>query len=1091
MKGAVNTGLFYFGNEVRGMYKTYTLTIDVTSQKEPPLVYFNQEDYNTAQLIVHLRNGSNILPLSGTSVEIVVQKLDNNGGKLPCTITDANNGIIEVVLSSSSLAYPGQVMCEIHITKGENKLVTPRFKYVVGKSLLNPETLSSTNEYPFLQQLVVDGKNAKKDFDNALIGVDKKTNEAVAAANNKFSTALTTIVENAEKETVKAQSQLNSIVKDAQKVVDDAKQIDMPFLKKSEDEMKGLRKDVGDTNKRMDNIVANGNKDNTEVVDARLGADGIVRGSVGSLVREIHKQQLSDERKSQLLQQGLNVLNTPVASPLNIEIQGRTLVNLLGQTNLDNTKYYVFVPSKGTTKITYGGNTYEGVAKFTGQATVSNLIKQDFKGKVSGSTVENGHAAKHAGSKTTLVKPTDNLSEAGPEYPRLFKDGDTPYYNITSTINGGVAQQLYSFNIIRTLEDKFGPQIWQGKTALVDKITIAKQLIAKISVNWWGFGSGPVGNKASFAWWRYSDSSWTTTRTHSSNMVTILNTPTTAINTYINNEGFIHLLAYAEPSNGTVASVINTDYVELELEVNTSLPLLEDALYEVDQATYNKINVDPEYSGQKLLDKFPYVQGVQHLNPVISVEGGNLLPPFTDPLWEINGNAKIISPYELELDAKSNYNYSIIKVPAIPNQAYTVMVNRPDDSIIQINAMDSKNQPLLTRNQTLVTPPGTVYLLIQIGNRISLGKHFFSNPMLILGDKPKPFAPRNPSYLYTNTVLAGQNGVNDVLHQEDGQWKVLRKWERDVVLDGTKNWFNVVNKEGFKIFGYTIEQSTVAQSPITQKPTGLFMKREYNWNVPDTSYIDDGKVVTLTIPNVESGYSQDYVPVLEEIKAYFNGWKVKTTDVNGKPIAWKSVVDDKDAPTQTLAYVKANRAPNYTPYKLTYQLATPRVENVQVEGDLAVRGMTQVSVDSGVVVREKVMPKPDNLGRHRINNKYLGDSLLKNTPERILAIFKNSVEDKHNWELMYSTDSGNAGGKVWAQISSTKFDPTAEYTVTYLVQDKHLFTTNAVDVKATYNQSIRSTVDEVTVKQSDAATSISILQNIMTDVLARLKANSL
>lgn len=1092
MKGAVNTGLFYFGNEVRGMYKTYTLTIDVTSQKEPPLVYFNQEDYNTAQLIVHLRNGSNILPLSGTSVEIVVQKLDNNGGKLPCTITDANNGIIEVVLSSSSLAYPGQVMCEIHITKGENKLVTPRFKYVVGKSLLNPETLSSTNEYPFLQQLVVDGKNAKKDFDNALIGVDKKTNEAVAAANNKFSTALTTIVENAERETVKAQSQLNGIVKDAQKVVDDAKQIDMPFLKKSEDEMKGLRKDVGDTNKRMDNIVANGNKDNTEVVDARLGADGIARGSVGSLVREIHKQQLSDERKSQLLQQGLNVLNAPVASPLSVEIQGRTLVNLLGQTNLDNTKYYLFVPNKGTTKISFGGNTYEGVTKFTGQATVAYTIKQDLRGKIARSTVENGHSAKTTGSKTILVNPTDNLAEAEGEYPRLFNLNGAPYFNMSATVNGGIAQQLFPFNIIRTLEDKFGSQIWQGKTVLADKIAIAKQVITKVICNWSGFGSSAAGNKALLSYWNNINSAWGTTLTHVSSSVSKLTQTSTNTSAYISSDGFVYFLAYTEPSNGTISSVINTDYVELELEVNTSLPLLEDALYEVDQATYNKINVDPEYSGQKLLDKFPYVQGVQHLNPVVAVEGGNLIPPFTE--WTCTDGVTIVAPYKIALKPTTINAYQRVSIPCLPNTQYSYSAIKNKGVLNVAFFADGSyvgERESNSNSYTFTTPAGCNSMLVRFNNKSELGDFTFEQPMLVLGDKPKPFAPRNPSYLYSNTQLVGMNGVNDVLYQEDGQWRVLRKWERDVVLDGTKNWFNVVNKEGFKIFGYTIEQSTVAQSPITQKPTGLFMKREYNWNVPDTSYIDDGKVVTLTIPNVESGYSQDYVPVLEEIKAYFNGWKVKTTDANGKPIAWKSIVDDKDAPTQTLAYVKANKAPNYTPYKLTYQLATPRVEAVIVEGDLAVSGMTQVSVDSGVVVREKVTPVKQieaSGSFYQINRNGLPNSFTKKRLLKFLTVYKNGVIDS-KWNFVITSIVDN--GLIKATILENDFDSTAEYTVTYLVQDKHRFTTNPFDVKATYNQSIRSTVDEVTVKQSDAATSISILQNIMTDVLARLKANSL
>ncbi|MDA1828533.1 BppU family phage baseplate upper protein [Bacillus cereus group sp. BY25LC] len=1084
------------------MYKTYTLTIDVTSQKEPPLVYFNQEDYNTAQLIVHLRNGSNILPLSGTSVEIVVQKLDNNGGKLPCTITDANNGIIEVVLSSSSLAYPGQVMCEIHITKGENKLVTPRFKYVVGKSLLNPETLSSTNEYPFLQQLVVDGKNAKKDFDNALIGVDKKTNEAVAAANTKFSTALTTIVENAEKESVKAQSQLNSIVKDAQKVVDDAKQIDMPFLKKSEDEMKGLRKDVGDTNKRMDNIVANGNKDNTEVVDARLGADGIARGSVGSLVREIHKQQLSDERKSQLLQQGLNILNAPVASPLSLEIQGRTLVNLLGQTNLDNTKYYVFVPNKGTTKITYGGNTYEGVTKFTGQATVSYLIKQDFRGKVAGSVVDNGNIAKGNAVSNALQTPSGNWDEnVQANYDRTSSLDGNLRVSASNPVSGVIAQQLFSFDIIRTLQDKFGPQIWQGKTTLVEKVAIAKQIITKITCIWRGFGSSSSGNKATLKW--YSDA-WWGNNFHTSNGVNrlIQNNSGTNITSLtasvIQNDGFANYLVYAEPSDGTVSSVINTDYVELELEVNTNLPLLEDALYEVDQATYNKINVDPEYSGQKLLDKFLYVQGVQHLNPVVTVEGGNLLPPFTE--WQtIHKNNTILSPYKIEVNPDGNYQACRHRVSIIPGLKYTLQRDTKE-GVMYASFYNEKNEMifggLLNPNEkvkTFVAPINSIYVLVSWDNgpnattRMSL-----ENPMLYLGDALKPFVPRNPSYLYTNTVLAGRNGVNDVLYQEDGQWKVLRKWERDIVLDGNANWDSAVaDFNSYKMVKALKVSSSKALNAILLKNDTTPLTYASASVASNRFDFDSNGNLYISVSDIDTGFGETYNPVADEVKAYFNGWKVKTSDANGKPIAWKSVVDDKDAPTQTLAYVKANRAPNYTPYKLTYQLATPRVEIVQVEGDFAVSGTTQVTVDSGVVVREKVTPVKQieaSGSFYQINRNGLPNSFTKKRLLKFLTVYKNGVIDsKWNFVITSSVDNG----LVKATILENDFDPTAEYTVTYLVQDKHLFTINAVDVKATYNQSIRSTVDEVTVKQSDAATSISILQNIMTDVLARLKANSL
>ncbi|MBL3768829.1 hypothetical protein IRV09_27910, partial [Bacillus cereus] len=304
----------------------------------------------------------------------------------------------------------------------------------------------------------------------------------------------------------------------------------------------------------------------SDLEDLRLGADGVARESAGSLVREIHKQQLVSERKSQVLQHGLNVINAPVASPLNIEIQGRTLVNLLGQTNLDNTKYYVFIPQKGTTKISYGGNTYEGVTKFTGQATVSYSIKQDFRGKVAGSVVDNGNIAKGNAVSNALQRPTESWDEnVQANYDRTSSLDGNLRVSASNPVSGVIAQQLYSFNIIRTLEDKFGPQIWQGKTALADKIAMAKQVITKLICNWSGFGSGPTGSKATLIGW--NGTQWSTglsNVTGSNNLVaklSVTRTDSPGISSMIQSDGFINFLAYAEPSNGTVVSVINTDYV--------------------------------------------------------------------------------------------------------------------------------------------------------------------------------------------------------------------------------------------------------------------------------------------------------------------------------------------------------------------------------------------------------------------------------------------------------------------------------------------------------------------------------------------------
>ncbi|QIW22703.1 hypothetical protein EVG22_31400 [Bacillus thuringiensis serovar andalousiensis] len=777
------------------------------------------------------------------------------------------------------------------------------------------------------------------------------------------------------------------------------------------------------------------------------------------------------------------------------------------------------MPNKGTTKITAGGNSYEGVAKFTGQSTVSYTIKQDFRGKVAGSTVENGHIVKRTWSHstlTTLAKPTETSSSIGEVEQQRYADYislDGKYSPTSANFDGGIAQEMHSFDVIRALQDKHGVGIWQGKTALADKIVIAKQLVVDYAAVLYAKGSSPQGNKLYVKRWIPSTSTWFGSTTTTESNLTKVQTGSTNVQE-IDSNGFIHVIAYADASDGTRPSVVNIDYAMLELKtkMDTDTPMLEDALYEVDQTTYNKVNVDPEFSGENLVDKFPYVEGVQHLNPVMVAEGENLFPGMIR--IKLHSNATAINNDTLELNAKGNNEASTFSMKALGNVKYSFSIKKMTTNA-RIVAYEHDSLGLyLNKSQNLtsegfkefVTDPRTAELRFIFSNGISgVGKYSFENMMINLGET-KPFVPRNPSYLYTNTVLAGKDGINDVLYQEDGQWKVLRKWERDVVLDGNTSWISVSlnqNKTGFKEMGtQSLNISPSATKGVAGgignigflvEPSGRMSTNSNSSMVAGgvgSYYFSPQTNIYIRVPNTDSGFSEAYFPVSDEVKAYFNGWKVKTSDVSGKPIAWKSVVDDEDAPTQTLAYVRASRAAGYTPYKLTYQLATPRVEIVQVEGNLVADGLTPVTVNSGVVVREKITPNNDGLGKYRINNLFKGGASFKFSPSRIIGIYKNGIDDTSNWEMMYSKDSGYVVGNVWAQISVNNFDPTAEYAVTYLVLDKHQFTTNTTDVKVSYNQSVRSTTDALTVGQSDNTTSISILQNLMTDVLARLKANS-
>ncbi|WP_144508990.1 BppU family phage baseplate upper protein, partial [Bacillus mycoides] len=734
------------------------------------------------------------------------------------------------------------------------------------------------------------------------------------------------------------------------------------------------------------------------------------KDQIGNLSKDLSKQ----DTKTQLLQHGPNVVNATVASPLNVEVQGRTLVNLLGQATLDPTKYYLFMPNKGTTKITAGGSSYDGVAKFTGQANVSYTIKQDFRGKVSGRTLENGHNPRR-GAATTLQNPSSFLADIPQAEVDKLKVLDGNSGIMLTTTNGHIAQQLFSFDIIRILQDKYGDQIWKGKTDFADKLKIAKEVLIQYTINWYGRASSVGGKKAYVQRWIPGTKSWFGSTISTSGSITKVQSGSSTAHE-IDDDGCIYIIVYADPSDGKTASMVETDFVDYDLKANTDLPMLEDALYEVEQATYNKINVDPEYSGQKLIDKFPYVEGVQHLNPVLTAEGGNLIPPLSNATTSTTGigSFEVESAYKAIVKATSNYaDFNLnLDTPCIGGQLYTFScldlkgwfsIRTVDSSGKELSRHDIKTG---TNNLKFTTPTNAQRFIYWFGNNsYGAGTFYIENPMLVLGDKPKPFTPRNPSYLYTNTVLAGQNGVNDFLYQEDGQWKVLRKWERDVLLDPTKFPTGVYsNYSGYKRFG--INPQPLINGGYMNLNDGRFYVVKYDGRIlqNNNGYTSADQTslqkssdggLKLTVANVDSGFGETYTPSKDEVSAYFNGWKVKNADGTGKPTAWVSLVDGQDAPTQTLAYVKDNKAPNYTPYKLTYQLATPKVEVVQGEGDLVVDELTQVTVDSGISVREKVNFKLDVYDKkYKANNLRLSGTVLKNKVDTVIKVYKNGVEEK-------------------------------------------------------------------------------------------------
>ncbi|UYT83938.1 hypothetical protein [Priestia megaterium] len=834
-------------------------------------------------------------------------------------------------------------------------------------------------------------------------------------------------------------------------------------------------------------------------------------------IEDAHKQMEQAAKETVSLPYGPSVLNSPNGSPLDVQIEGRTLISM-GNSDLEGGKKYVLADPK--TAVVIDGTTYKGISKFEGKNARPTIIRTaNFEGKVAGSTLENPHISKRTtfnDTPITLLKPSDFTIEV---------NGTDGGYSTLNSLNGtlssitmnkpyivnGISQELFSFNLIEEVERKVGRI--PGST-VTDKIIWLKNNLNKLTFNWYGFGAGVGGNKATVKFFRVSNSSWEATtggtNSHTSSVVSKISQIITGVANYIDDNGFIHFLAHAEASDGTIASTINTDYADLDIELKSNADFYAPRvpLYEVPQESYDKILV--EWDAAAVVTRYSMVEGIKSFqNPIVTIEGDNLLPPFSE--WNLHANAKVKSPYELELNSSANDQYSSYILDAFPNTEYNLRCETDvPSSRILVYEIDASGNYLNTggaRDKKFTTISNTRKLMVRVTNTGGfIGQTNFKNPILSLSSADKPFSPRNPSRLYAETTLRGLNNVNDVLYQNDGNWKVLKKWE-EVLLDGSNPWAWHADFVGYKAikvadaFGSITTSTNTSIYQVTNHLGALLKKLTTSsdldlnsaaaWfgNITGNAGVAD---VILTVPDILTGWSDSYTPTSDEIKAYFNGWKVKIVDGSNKPTAWVSVLDGTDAPTQTLDYVKANKAPNYTGYRLLYQLARPRVVDItdKVEGSLSASGQVQVSIDSGVVVREKAIPKVSTDGLYccinSFNNPYyVGSVPLKNKVSKFLFVYKNNKID-NVWEFF---EDGKGYGKQRANISSNDFDPAAEYYVTYLVWDKETFTNNPVNVKASYNTSIRSTVDQMNEQLADVKSMASIHDRYLYKLLLAAKAN--
>lgn len=137
--------------------KEFDIILDIKKNLKNESFEVVQNDMNTNVLNIILFDGLKAYSLEGLIVEIAFSKPDGTTvlQGLENGVVLAENKII-CTLSTNTIAAAGRVHAEVRILNGSNLLTSARFEFYVRRSIVNDETIESTNEFPILNKLIDD-----------------------------------------------------------------------------------------------------------------------------------------------------------------------------------------------------------------------------------------------------------------------------------------------------------------------------------------------------------------------------------------------------------------------------------------------------------------------------------------------------------------------------------------------------------------------------------------------------------------------------------------------------------------------------------------------------------------------------------------------------------------------------------------------------------------------------------------------------------------------------------------------------------------------------------------------------------------------
>ncbi|SDT26341.1 hypothetical protein SAMN05444162_3599 [Paenibacillaceae bacterium GAS479] len=326
---------------------------------------------------------------------------------------------------------------------------------------------------------------------------------------------------------------------------------------------------------------------------------------------------------------------------------------------------------------------------------------------------------------------------------------------------------------------------------------------------------------------------------------------------------------------------------------------------------------------------------------------------------------------------------------------------------------------------------------------------------------------------------------DELYTDQTGQARVKRQF-KSMDLTGDLGWEFSDTKLGSKQVRLPVSNQVIDSERVV-KYDGKIITHIFPYSGADQSFMTQGtdNKLYLSIPVADSGWGDSYTPTLDEIKAYFYGWKMGYDNVGGfvSPYngsgakRWRAQIGDTSGGIASMPITMAGGG--YKPYHLQCQLATPTDEPVRSEGAIMLgEGANRLEIGYGAVVRERA--RPYLVGAQYnvvINSTYAGppdesSSKLTYRSAEMIGLYRNGKEDR-TWKL----ESSAAFGQERYNTLAANYDPSAVYEVTYLALDTYLIGIPPTQISAEYPTNQRSVTDVLTKAATQLAGRVAVLEN--------------